>query len=120
MAWGNRKVTVIGGGSWATALVKILAENASTRVSWWLRDRSDVLHIKKHHHNPSYLSDVYINPRRVTAYENLPAALKGSDDVIFVIPAAFAKEPLKNLDPGLLKDKLVISAVKGLLPTIIC
>lgn len=116
MVWGNRKVTVIGGGSWATALVKILAEGASTRVNWWLRDASDVEHIKKHHYNPSYLSDAYINPKRVTPYVSLPAALKGAEVVVLVIPAAFVKEPMRGLSPALFKDKLMVSAVKGLLP----
>lgn len=117
MAWGTRKVTVIGGGSWATALVKILAENASTRVNWWLRDTADIAHIREHHHNPSYLSDVYINPKRVTPYGTMAAALKGAECVLLVIPAAFVKEPLNGLDPKLLKDKLMISAVKGILPS---
>lgn len=116
MTQDYRKVTVIGGGSWATALVKILAESPSNRVNWWLRDASDIGHIRKHHHNPSYLSDVYINPRRVTAYASLPAALKGAEYVVLVIPAAFVKEPFEGASPELLRDKLVISAVKGLLP----
>lgn len=116
MAWTSQKIAVIGGGSWATALVKILAENASLRIHWWLRDNRDVDHINKHHHNPSYLSDVYINPKRVTAYTSLEAAIKGTDYVLLVIPAAFVKDPFLEADRGLLKNKIVISAVKGLLP----
>jgi glycerol-3-phosphate dehydrogenase (NAD(P)+) len=114
---GNLKVAVIGGGSWATALVKILAENPATRVNWWLRDEADIEHIRLHHHNPSYLSDVHINPKRVTPYASLKAALKGAEYVVLAIPAAFVKEPFENLDPGLLKGKQVISAVKGLIPS---
>jgi len=116
MAWTSQKIAVIGGGSWATALVKILAENASLRIHWWLRDNRDVEHINKHHHNPSYLSDVYINPKRVTTYTSLEAAIKGTDYVLLVIPAAFVKDPFLEADRGLLKNKIVISAVKGLLP----
>lgn len=116
MVFGNRKVAVVGGGSWATALVKILAENPAIRVNWWLRDEADIEHIRLHHHNPSYLSDVYINPKRVTPCASLKTALKGTDYVVLAIPAAFVKEPFENLDPGLLKGKLMVSAVKGLIP----
>ncbi len=114
---GNLKVAVIGGGSWATALVKILAESPATRVNWWLRDAADIEHIRQHHHNPSYLSDVYINPKRVTPCASLKAALKGTEYVVLAIPAAFVKEPFENLDPELLRGKQVISAVKGLIPS---
>jgi len=114
---GNVKVAVIGGGSWATALVKILAENPAARVNWWLRDAADIEHIRLHHHNPSYLSDAYINPKRVAPFANLKAALKGAEYVVLAIPAAFVKEPFENLDPQSLAGKLVVSAVKGLLPS---
>ena len=114
---GNLKVAVIGGGSWATALVKILAENPATRVNWWLRDAADIEHIRQHHHNPSYLSDVHINPRRVTPCASLKAALKGTEYVVLAIPAAFVREPFENLDPELLRGKHLISAVKGLIPS---
>lgn len=117
MVSGNLKVAVIGGGSWATALVKILAENPAVRVNWWLRDEADIEHIRQHHHNPSYLSDVYINPKRVTPYASLKAALKGTEYVVLAIPAAFVKDPFQNLAPELLRDKLIISAVKGLIPS---
>ncbi len=117
MVSGNLKVAVIGGGSWATALVKILAENPAIRVNWWLRDESDIEHIRLHHHNPSYLSDVHINPKRVTPCASLKAALKGTEYVVLAIPAAFVKEPFENLDPQLIAGKKVISAVKGLIPS---
>ena len=117
MSWINQKIAVVGGGSWATALVKILAENSSLKVNWWLRDNRDVEHIKKHHHNPSYLSDVYINPKRVTPFTQLESALKSVDYVLLVIPAAFVKEPFLGIEPTVLKNKIVISAVKGLLPS---
>ncbi len=116
MLSSSRKVTVIGGGSWATALVKILVENPGTKVNWWLRDKKDVEHIKRHHYNPSYLSDVYINPKRVTPYESLTSALKGTEYVVLAIPAAFVKDPFSGISGKIFENKQVISAVKGLLP----
>lgn len=64
------KITVIGGGSWATAIVKILSQG-NVQIKWWMRSVSDVEHIKKHHHNPKYLSSVEVHPSKVKPYTNL-------------------------------------------------
>lgn len=112
----NTKVAVIGGGSWATALVKILTEHPQIQVKWWLRDLPDIEHIRTYHHNPSYLSDVYINPKKVKVFEKIKDALKGTDYVILAIPAAFIQEPLKEIDPTQLKGKRIVSAIKGMIP----
>ena len=53
----NKKIAVIGGGSWATAIVKILTENLEV-VNWWMSDQSCVDHIKKFHHNPKYIQSI--------------------------------------------------------------
>lgn len=59
----NTKIAVIGGGSWATALIKILCEQSNVQIRWWLRNQDDINHIRKFHHNPSYLSDVNLSPK---------------------------------------------------------
>jgi glycerol-3-phosphate dehydrogenase len=50
----SNKIAVIGGGSWATALVKILCNNVPV-VNWWMRNDEAVEHIHKFKHNPNYL-----------------------------------------------------------------
>lgn len=112
----KKRVAVIGGGSWATALVKILCENQNIQISWWLRDKKDIDHIRKFHHNPSYLSDVLILPAKVKPYEKIKDAVKRADDIILAIPAAFIQEPLNILTPEDLKGKRIISAIKGMVP----
>ncbi len=109
------RLTMVGGGSWATALVKILSEN-NVSVKWWLRKASDATHIRKFGHNPSYLSDVQINTRKVKVCTRISESLNGSDHVILAVPAAFIGDALTGLKPDQFTGKSVISAIKGMIP----
>lgn len=110
------KITVIGGGSWATALVKILSEGNHHRIKWWMRDAESVEHIKKHHHNPKYLSSIEFHPSRVKTYVNIKEALAKTEAVVLAVPAAFITSALTGLTPEHFEEKIVISAVKGMIP----
>ncbi|TDB67986.1 NAD(P)H-dependent glycerol-3-phosphate dehydrogenase [Arundinibacter roseus] len=112
----TEKIAVIGGGSWATALVKILCEQPHIQVRWWLRSAEDIAHIRTYHHNPSYLSDVYLSPKKVKVCDKIKEAIKGAQYVVLAIPAAFIEEPLRELSPELLKGKRIVSAIKGMVP----
>jgi glycerol-3-phosphate dehydrogenase (NAD(P)+) len=109
------RITMVGGGSWATALVKILSEN-NVNVKWWLRKKSDVDHIKKFGHNPSYLSDVQINTRKVKVCTKIQEAFRDSDFVVLAIPAAFVTDALTGIRPEHFVGKGVVSAIKGIIP----
>jgi glycerol-3-phosphate dehydrogenase (NAD(P)+) len=109
------KVAVIGGGSWATALVKILSEN-NVKVNWWLRNKADVIYIKQYNTNPNYLSDIQINLKKVKPNSDLLKTIEDSRVIIFAIPSAFIKEVLLQLPQTSLKDKVVVSAIKGMIP----
>lgn len=109
------RLTVVGGGSWATALVKILSEN-NVSVKWWLRKTSDAEHIKKFGHNPSYLSDVQINTRKVKVCTKIVDSFKDSEYVILAVPAAFIGDALTGLNAGHFVGKSVVSAIKGMIP----
>lgn len=106
---------MVGGGSWATALVKILSEN-NVSVKWWLRKKSDADHIKKFGHNPSYLSDVQINTRKVKVCTKIKESVKDSDYIILAVPAAFISDALTGLKPADFVGKSVVSAIKGMIP----
>ncbi|MFN4083723.1 MAG: NAD(P)H-dependent glycerol-3-phosphate dehydrogenase [Bacteroidia bacterium] len=116
-------VAVIGGGSWATALVKILCDHKQTpdnnlgNIYWWVRHNSLVEYIKQNHHNPDYLSSIEIHPDLVTVDSNLKEIVKNADIIIIVIPAAFAEESLKSLNKNDFENKFVVSAIKGLIPS---
>lgn len=107
-------VSVIGGGSWATALVKILSNNC--RVNWWLRNKSNVEFILKNKHNPSYLTDVTIDTDKVNVTDNLVDALKNSEIIILAVPSAFLKDSLKDIGKEQLSGKKIFSAIKGIVP----
>lgn len=106
---------MVGGGSWATALVKILSEG-HVNIKWWLRKKADSDHIRQFHHNPSYLSDVQINPRKVKVCPKIREACKDSDYIILAVPAAFIGDALTGLTPAHFAGKHVISAIKGMIP----
>ncbi len=108
-------IAVIGGGSWATAIIKILCEN-DVRIRWWLRNASDVEYIRKFGHNPNYLTDVQISRRKVRTYQHVPKALAGATHVVLAVPAAFIQEAMTGATEELLKGKTIVSAIKGLIP----
>lgn len=109
------QVAVLGGGSWATALIKILSEN-NVKIKWWIRRKSDVEFIRKYNHNPSYLTDVAINPRKVKTYSKMVDALAGAEYIILAVPAAFIPSTLKDLNKKHFEGKKVVSAIKGMIP----
>lgn len=117
-AQGKKKhIAVIGGGSWATALVKILSDNATPKtIHWWLRKPDTLQHISKYKHNPNYLSDVPIDTSKVSLYLSAEDAIRKSEIIIFAVPSAFLHEMLKVVNPDCLKGKIIVSAIKGIIP----
>jgi len=110
------KVAVIGGGSWATAIVKILSENTDIQIRWWIRNTKQVDHINHFRHNPSYLSDVEIDIEKVLASSSIEDTLKEAEVVILAVPAAFVHEVMTTVQNDWLKDKILVNAVKGMIP----
>jgi glycerol-3-phosphate dehydrogenase (NAD(P)+) len=111
----NPKIAVIGGGSWATAIVKILSNNVET-IYWWFRNAETVDFINKYHHNPNYLSSVELQMDKLVATTNLKETVAKADIVVLAVPAAFLKGALGNLTAADFKGKMVVSAIKGIVP----
>jgi glycerol-3-phosphate dehydrogenase (NAD(P)+) len=111
----QKKIAVIGGGSWATALVKILCNNLDN-VNWWMRSEEAVTHITKFKHNPKYLQSVEFDNNKLTISTNLEESVAKTDIVIIATPSAFLNELFKNIDKKLFEGKVVFSAVKGIIP----
>ena len=108
------KITVLGGGSWATALVKMLTEN-SDDVHWYMRSVYAIEHIKKEGHNPNYLSSVELQNERINLTNSIDEAVSASDLLVFAIPSAFLEMELKKLTVPL-DGKIIFSAIKGIVP----
>lgn len=108
-------VAVIGAGSWATAIVKILNEGPSI-VHWWMRTEEQVLYVQKFAHNPRYLSDIQLDVNKILPSSNLAEVLAGAEIIILALPAAFVHQTLSQLPEDALKGKLIFSAIKGMIP----
>ena len=107
-------VTVIGSGSWATAIVKLLSSNTE-KIGWYIREKEIIDHIGKHNHNPTYLSAVNLDTDKLILTRNINKAVSLSDILIFVVPSAFLKTTIKKLKTDL-SGKIVCSAIKGIVP----
>lgn len=110
----NVKFAVLGGGSWATAIVKMMTENADI-VNWYMRNTDAIDHIKKQRHNPNYLSSVEFHTEQLNLTNNINEAVAAADVLIFAIPSAFLEGELKQLTVDI-KDKIIFSAIKGIVP----
>jgi glycerol-3-phosphate dehydrogenase (NAD(P)+) len=111
------KIAIIGGGSWATAIVKMLTDNLTEKeIYWWMRDEAAVEHICKYKHNPNYLSSVEIKVKATHITTNILEAIENADLVLLNIPAAFLKHAFEPVTSAHLKGKKIISAIKGIVP----
>ena len=108
------KFAVIGGGSWATAIAKMLCVNLS-EIAWYMRNDAAIEHIQKYKHNPNYLSSVEFDTTKLKLTNNINEAIEYADYVIFAIPSAFLDAELKNMTVSL-ADKIIFSAIKGIVP----
>lgn len=108
------KISVIGGGSWATALTKILTTNLS-QVCWYMRNSSAIEHIKKTNHNPNYITDVEFDINKLKLTDDINEAVAYGDYLVFAIPSAFLSSELQKLHLPL-SDKTILSAIKGIEP----
>jgi len=111
----KQSVTVIGGGSWATALVKLLSNNAK-EVVWWMRNQEAVDHILAYKHNPNYLTSVEVNLDIVKPTTDLHYAMQTNDLVIIAHPSAFIDTIFRDFPVEGLENKTFFSAIKGIIP----
>lgn len=109
------QIAVIGGGSWATAIVKMLCNN-SPQIHWWIRNAATVEHIKKYNHNPNYLTSVEFNVDKLLLCTDLKEVISKADILIMAVPSAFLKDALSGLTETDFKNKKVFSAIKGIVP----
>lgn len=109
------RVAVIGSGSWATALAKLLLNNLN-EISWFIRKQEDIDFFREYRNNPRYLSSVEFETEKIRFYDELSACIQSADYFVLAIPSAFLHDTFKNLDPALLQGKTFFSAIKGIVP----
>ena len=109
------KICIMGGGSWATAIAKIVMMNGTEKINWYMRRPSQIEDFKKLGHNPLYLSGVNFDSTRIHFYSNINMAVKASDVLIFATPSPYLKQHLKKLRQDI-SNKIIVSAIKGIVP----
>ena len=108
------RCAVIGHGSWATALVRVLAEN-ETRVGWYVRNPEVLEGLRSEGRNPRYVSDTEFDVSRLALSDDLDETVRNADIVVLAVPSAYLKDFLAPLTVSL-EDKFVVSAIKGIVP----
>ncbi len=111
---GSPKVGIIGSGSWATAIAKMLLNNVSS-INWHFRNRDYIKLFRQFRHNPNYLTGVEFDMESVDLSTDINEVIEKSDIIVLAIPSAFLKDVLEPLKVPL-KDKFVVSAIKGIVP----
>lgn len=108
------RCAVIGYGSWATAIVGLLAANEA-RVGWYIRNPEVLEGLRSEGRNPRYLSDMEFDMTRIAASDNLDEVVRNADILVLAVPSAYLKDFLVPLTESL-ADKFIISAIKGIVP----
>jgi glycerol-3-phosphate dehydrogenase (NAD(P)+) len=111
-----KNVAVIGGGSWATAIVKMLCNNIEGKVFWWMRNPDKANYINKYHHNPRYLSSIQFEKDKIAVSNDLEEVLDSSDTIVMCTPAAFLSDVFEGKGSLGLENKVIFSAIKGIVP----
>jgi len=109
------KICVMGGGSFATAIAKILTENGTEKINWYMRRPEQIEEFKRLGHNPSYLTATRFDISRVQFYSDINQAALNSDALIFATPSPYLKQHLQKLNVDI-SQKIIISAIKGIVP----
>ena len=110
----SSRCAVIGHGSWATAIVKVLTIK-DNHVGWYVRNTEVLESLRSEGHNCRYLSDLEFDMSRICLSDDLTATVSDADIIFLVTPAAYLKCYLSDLKVSL-KDKMVVSAIKGIIP----
>jgi len=108
------KIGIMGGGSWATAIAKIISMT-QPNFNWYMRRPDQIEEFKNFGHNPYYLTGVKFNMDCITFYNDINKLVQNSDVLIFAIPSPFLKQHLQKLNVQI-KDKILLSAIKGIVP----
>jgi glycerol-3-phosphate dehydrogenase (NAD(P)+) len=108
------RIAIMGGGSWATALAKIVLTTEDS-INWYMRRPDRIEEFRQLGHNPCYISSIKFDTEKIRFYSNINEAIKDSDTLIFATPSPFLKQHLKKVKTSL-SDKFIVSAIKGLVP----
>ena len=113
----SQRIGIIGSGSWATAIAKIVTDNGFS-INWWVRQAKNIEYFQKRHHNPHYLRNAYFDIAKIQFSDDLSKVVSDADIIIIAVPSIHIESSLASLDEQALQGKKVVSAVKGVLPKV--
>ncbi len=109
------RIGIIGSGSWATAIAKIVTDNGHS-ITWWVRQQANIEYFIKRHHNPHYLRNSYFDVSKISFSAAVKEVVDQSDIIIIAVPSIHIAAALEGLEAQAFFNKKVVSAVKGVMP----
>ncbi len=104
----------MGGGSWATALARLLLRNCDS-IMWYMRRDDRIEDFKRLGHNPAYLTDVQFDTDRIRFSNDINAVCTEADTLLLVMPSPYFKSHINKISVDI-SGKTIVSAVKGIVP----
>lgn len=114
MSFQIGKTAIIGGGSWATAIAKIVVSHTH-HIGWYMRRDDRIEDFKRLGHNPAYLQSARFDVDEIFFSSNINTIVQGFDTLVFVTPSPYLKSHLRKLRTPL-RDKFIVTAIKGIVP----
>ena len=108
------RIAILGGGSWATAIAKMVLEHTQ-EIWWYLRREDRIEDFRRLGHNPAYLTSVHFDVNRIHFCSDINEVIETCQTLIFVTPSPYLKGHLKKLKVRL-RDKFLLTAIKGIVP----
>ena len=108
------KIAIVGGGSWATAIAKIVVQHTH-HIGWYMRRDDQIDEFRRLGHNPSYLTSVHFNPDEIAFSSDLNSIAQQYDTLVFVVPSPYLKNHLRKVKTRI-KEKFIVTAIKGIVP----
>src|SRR5574344_587622 len=108
------KIAIMGGGSWATAVAKMVT-NHTHHIAWYMRRDDRIDDFKRLGHNPAYLTSIHFNVDEINFSSDINKIVEEYDTLVFVTPSPYLKNHLRKLKTRI-KDKFIITAIKGIVP----
>jgi ketol-acid reductoisomerase len=104
----HMRIGIIGSGSWATAIAKIVTDNGHD-IFWWVRQSANIDYFKKRHHNPHYLRNAYFDVSKLNFSDDVSEVINNADIIIMAMPSIHAEATLAGIDKEQLKNKTYLS-----------
>lgn len=109
------QIGIIGSGSWATAIAKIVTDNGHV-INWWVRQSDNIAYFNKRHHNPHYLRNAFFDTSKINFSDDVIEVIKQSTVIIMAVPSIHIESVLQEVTTELINDKKIVSAIKGVMP----